>query len=58
MTDGHQLALKADIPYGTYTLRVGLWDRLSGARLRVLGPDGQATDQDGVTLPIELKVLP
>jgi hypothetical protein len=58
MTDGHQLALKPDIRAGSYALRVGLWDRLSGVRLRVLGPDGQPTDQDGVTLPVELRVQP
>ncbi|MBL8055625.1 MAG: hypothetical protein JNK29_02950 [Anaerolineales bacterium] len=56
--DAHQLTLQPDIAPGLYALRVGLWDRLSGARLRVLDAAGRPGDQDGFTLAATLMVQP
>ena len=58
LTDAHALTLQPAIAPGPYVLRVGLWDRLSGARLRVLDAAGQPGDQDGFTLAATLTVQP
>jgi hypothetical protein len=45
--DEHRLALPADLPAGTYSLLVGLYDPQSGARVPATGPnaspDGRVT---------------
>jgi hypothetical protein len=40
--DEHRLALPADLPAGTYTLYVGLYDPMSGERLAATGPGAVA----------------
>jgi hypothetical protein len=50
--DEHLVALQSDAPPGEYTIRVGLWNRYTGERMRVLNPDdGGLTDADSVVLP-------
>ena len=44
--DPYQLTLKPDTPPGQYTIEVGLYDSLTGERLRIIGPDGAPTDSD------------
>jgi len=39
--DTHILEWQGDPPPGRYQLRAGLYDPATGARLAVLGPDGQ-----------------
>ncbi|MBI2912050.1 MAG: hypothetical protein HYY05_07895, partial [Chloroflexi bacterium] len=44
VTDRHPIALPADLPSGTYTLKVGLYSPTSGQRLQTLG------DRDAIDL--------
>jgi hypothetical protein len=42
--DYHSLPIPADTPPGTYLLKLGLYDRLTLARLPLTLPDGTTTD--------------
>jgi hypothetical protein len=48
--DEHAALLSTEAPAGQYRVVAGLWNPDSGERLRVLGPDGQPTDVDGIVL--------
>ncbi len=49
--DEHLAAIRADAPPGEYQLIAGLWNRSTGARLRVLDANGSPTALDGIVLP-------
>jgi hypothetical protein len=53
IVDAHTLALQADRPAGDYTLWVGLYDPVSGARLPAAGP-GAAPDDRVALEPMSL----
>jgi hypothetical protein len=56
VTDTHFLPLPADLPPGTYTLRAGLYDPQSGARLLLTTLDSQPAAGDAAELgTIELR---
>ena len=38
--DAHAIPIAADAPPGAYRIEVGLYDPISGARLAVVGADG------------------
>jgi hypothetical protein len=53
--DEHPLALPADIAPGTYTLRVGIYDRSDGSRAQAVGPDGTVLG-GSITLDVPLVI--
>ncbi len=55
VTDPHSLIIPPGTPPGEYTLRVGLWNHLTGVRQLVLEPDGTILG-DSVALAIPITV--
>lgn len=55
VTDPHQITLPSGTPAGEYTVRIGLYDRDTGARLLILNEDNQPT-ADAFELPHPLIV--
>ncbi len=56
--DDHLVTLRPDAPLGEYHAFAGLWNRDTGERMHVLDADGNATDQDRVSLPTLFVVRP
>ena len=56
--DEHSVQIRSDAPAGVYRIVAGLWDGDTGVRLRVLGPDGLATAQDGIAFTEGFTVRP
>jgi len=55
IVDEYAIALPTDVPPGTFQLRVGLYNAISGVRLLVLGPEHVAHG-DYLLLPVTLEV--
>ena len=55
MVDEYALVLPADVHPGSYRLRIGLYDAVSGVRLAVLGTD-EIAQGDHLILPVALEV--
>lgn len=58
LVDAHEAMLRPEAPPGAYTLKVGLWDELTGQRMRVADESGHVTDADGVLLDSPFIVEP
>ncbi len=56
--DDHLATLRADTPAGEYKVVVGLWDRYTGLRMRVLDANGAVTEADGVVLTDSFEAQP
>ena len=50
LQDDHVLVVDTDLPPGTYTLSVGMYNFSTMARLPVVGPDGEPLGDDRVIL--------
>ncbi len=48
--DEHTVVLDQDLPAGSYSLSIGMYDILTGARLPAFGPDGERLPADRVVL--------
>ncbi len=55
--DPHTITIPPGTPPGDYTLRVGLWNHLTGARQLILAANGDILG-DSITLPESITVLP
>ena len=55
IVDAHLIPVAADAPPGTYTIEIGLYEPVSGARLPVLGPDGAPAGDAVIVTTVEVQ---
>ena len=58
VVDEISVAIKPNAPPGRYTLAVGLWNRASGERSRLLDTSGAPTDEVRYTLSDAFQITP
>ena len=58
VVDEISAAIKPDAPPGQYTLAVGLWNRATGVRSRLLDAGGQPTDEVRYILSDSFQIVP